>query len=82
MLWGEGNRDNLYWGTGISFTKADVDAATRSLFLRYEETGGDFSQEIGVYQAAVDSQMELLGTLGRQEIEAMDALAGLLAMSN
>ena len=82
MLWGEGNRDNLYWGTGISVTKADVDAATRSLFLRYEETGGDFSQEIGVYQAAVDAQMELLGTLGRQEIEAMDALAGLLAMSN
>ncbi len=82
MLWGEGNRDNLYWGTGISFTKADVDAATRSLFVRYEETDGDFSQEIGVYQAAVDAQLELLGTLGRQEIEAMDALAGLLAVEN
>ena len=82
MLWGEGNRDNLYWGTGISFTKADVDAATRSLFLRYEETGGDFSREIGVYQAAIDAQMEILGTLGRQEIDAMGGLADLLALKN
>ena len=43
MHWGEGNQDNLYWGTGINFTKADVDAATRSLYQRYDEQGGDFS---------------------------------------
>ena len=79
MLWGEDNQDNLYWGTGIGFTKADVDTATRSLFVRYEETGGDFSQEIAVYEAAIQAQTEILKTLGTQEITAMEALADLLA---
>ena len=79
MLWGEDNQDNLYWGTGIGFTKADVDAATRSLFVRYEEAGGDFSQEIAVYEAAIQAQTEILKTLGTQEITAMEALADLLA---
>ena len=79
MLWGEDHQDNLYWGTGIGFTKADVDAATRSLFVRYEEAGGDFSQEIAVYEAAIQAQTEILKTLGTQEITAMEALADLLA---
>lgn len=79
MLWGEGNQDNLYWGTDIGFTKADVDAATRSIFVRYEEEGGDFSQEIAVYQAAVEAQLGILGELGDKETAAMRELAGLLA---
>lgn len=78
MHWGEGNQDNLYWGTGINFTKADVDAATRSLYERYDEQGGDFSQEIAVYEAAIQAQTELLKELGTKEIGAMEQLAQLL----
>lgn len=78
MLWGEGNQGNLYWGTDIGFTKADVDAATRSIFARYDEEGGDFSEEIAVYHAAVQAQLRLLGTLGKEEMAAMSELAGLL----
>ena len=78
MLWGEGNQDNLYWGTDIGFTKADVDAATRSLFVRYDEEGGDFREEIAVYEAAVEAQMEILRELGDQETAAMTELATLL----
>ena len=78
MHWGEGNQDNLYWGTGINFTKADVDAATRSLYQRYDEQGGDFSQEIAVDEAAIQAQTELLKELGTKEIGAMEQLAQLL----
>lgn len=79
MLWGEDNQDNLYWGTDIGFTKADVDAATHSLFVRYGETGGDFSEEIAVYDAAIQAQTQILADLGAQETQAMTELAGLLA---
>ena len=78
MHWGEGNQNNLYWGTDINFTKADVDAATRSLYERYGEQGGDFSQEIAVYEAAIQTQTEILKELGTQEIGAMEQLAQLL----
>ena len=78
MFWGEDNADNLYWGTNKSFTKADVDAATRSLFLRYEEEGGDFSEEIAIYQAAIQSQQKVLLELAKQEIASMLKLADML----
>ena len=61
-----------------NFTKADVDAATRSLYQRYDEQGGDFSQEIAVYEAAIQAQTELLKELGTKEIGAMEQLAQLL----
>lgn len=79
MLWGESNADNLYWGTGKSFAKADVDQATRSLYTRYEEEGGDFSQEIAVYQKAVEAQIEILLQLAQQEIDSINELTQLLA---
>lgn len=79
MLWGESNADNLYWGTGKSFAKADVDQATRSLYTRYEEEGGDFSQEIAVYQKAVEAQSEILLQLAQQEIDSINELTQLLA---
>ena len=79
MLWGESNADNLYWGTGKSFVKADVDQATRSLYTRYEEEGGDFSQEIAVYQKAVEAQSEILLQLAQQEIDSINELTQLLA---
>ena len=79
MLWGESNADNLYWGTGKSFAKADVDQATRSLYTRYVEEGGDFSQEIAVYQKAVEAQSEILLQLAQQEIDSINELTQLLA---
>ena len=78
MLWGADNLDNLYWGTDIGFTKADVDAATRSIYARYDEADGDFSQEITVYEAAIQAQTQILLKLGTQEISAMSELANLL----
>ena len=79
MFWGQDNADNLYWGTGKSFVKADVEAATRSLILRYEENGGDFSREIAIYQAAIESQKEVLLTLAQEETAAMLRLAEILS---
>ena len=58
--------------------KADVDAATRSIFARYDEVDGDFSQEIAVYQAAIQAQLQILRDLGTGEIAAMTELAQLL----
>ena len=55
-----------------------MDAATRSLYQRYDEQGGDFSQEIAVYEAAIQAQTELLKELGTKEIGAMEQLAQLL----
>ena len=78
MLWGPDNQENLYWGTNIGFVKADVDAATRSIFARYDEVDGDFSQEIAVYQAAIQAQLQILRDLGTGEIAAMTELAQLL----
>lgn len=79
MLWGEDNQDNLYWGTDKGFTKADVDAATRSIFERYDQVGGDFTQEISVYRAAVEAQTQILHDLCGDEVEYMNQLAQLLA---
>lgn len=78
MFWGEENADNLYWGAGKSFVKADVEAATRSLILRYEEEGGDYSEEISVYSAAIESQQTVLVELFSREIQAVRELSAML----
>ena len=78
MFWGEDNADNLYWGTNKSFVRADVEEATRSLMLRYEEDGGDFSEEIAVYEASIESQREVLRALAQEEIDAMLTLTEML----
>jgi trans-2-enoyl-CoA reductase len=78
MLWGPDNQDNLYWGSNIGFTKADVDEATRSLFVRYDDQGGDFSQEIAVYEASIQTQKALLVDLAGEETASMLELADLL----
>jgi hypothetical protein len=72
--------DNLYWGTGRQFERADVEQATRSVFLRYEEMGGDFTEEIEIYQQAVEQQMSLLKQLGDQEMIDLTRLVDLLAL--
>ena len=78
MFWGPENQDNLYWGTGKTFVKADVDAATRSLTLRQEEVGGDFTKEIEIYKAAIDAQSKLLVKHANQEIQDLTKLTEML----
>ena len=78
MNWGEGNQDNLYWGTDINFDKANVDDATRSLFIRYDEQGGDFSEEIAIYKAAIEVEQSRLADHAAQETAAMSELAEML----
>ena len=80
MFWSAENADSLYWGTDKSFVKADVEAATRSLILRYEEKGGDFSEEIAVYEAAIEAQQSVLANLFDGEIGAVRELADLLSL--
>lgn len=67
MFYGEDNQDNLFWGTNKAFVPADVSEATRSLFLRYEETDGDFSKEIGIYEKAIEAQKVILKDLMKEE---------------
>lgn len=81
MLWGTENADNLYWGTGKGFQKADVDAATRSLFERYEEKDGDFSQEIAVYEAAIQAQRKVFVDLSAKETATISDLAKQLSQT-
>jgi len=67
MFYGEDNQDNLFWGTNKAFVPSDVSEATRSLFLRYEETDGDFSKEIGIYEKAIEAQKVILKDLMKEE---------------
>ena len=78
MLWGEGNKDNLYWGTNKAFVKSDVEEATRSLMASYEETNLDLSKEIAIYKADIKNQKAVLKTLADQEAKAMLGLADML----
>lgn len=78
MFWGEVNQGNLYWGTGRTFVKADVEEATRSLMLRYDEQGGDFSAEIAVYEAAIEAQRQVLRDCVAAETQGILELAGML----
>ena len=75
MFWGESNKDNLYWGTDIGFTKAEVDDVVRSLMKRYEEVNGDFTEEITAFEKIIDSQKAILKNLCNKEIEAINELA-------
>lgn len=78
MLWSSENKDNLYWGTDKGFVKADVEEATRSLFLRYDEENGDFSKEIAIYKKAIDEQGIVYKNKVNDEIKAIQDLAELL----
>jgi hypothetical protein len=78
MLWSEENQYNNYWGIGRSFVPASVGDASMSLYLRYDDVGGDFSKEIAIYKAAIDVQSKVLKKLGEQEITDMGKLADML----
>ena len=78
MFWGEGNKNNLYWGTDIGFTKAEVDSIVRSLMKRYDEVNGDFTKEIEAIEKVIDSQKIILKNLCEKEISAINELAMLI----
>ena len=78
MFWGEGNQDNLYWGTGRNFTPADVEDATRGLMEKYEAVDGDFTAEIAIYEKAIKDQQAICKSLISEETAAMKKLADLL----
>ena len=80
MLWSEENQDNNYWGIGKSFVPASVKDASMSLYLRYDDVGGDFSKEIAIYKAAIDAQSKVLKKLGEQEITDIGKLTDMLAI--
>jgi hypothetical protein len=67
MFYGKENQHNLFWGTNKAFVPADVSKATRSLMSRYEESGGDFSKEIAIYNKAIAAQREVLKGLMAEE---------------
>jgi hypothetical protein len=74
MMYGAGNKDNLFWGTGKAYVPADVEAATRSLMARYDEEGGEFTEEIAVYNAAIAAQKDVYADLVRKEVAAINKL--------
>jgi len=69
------NKGNLFWGTDKMFTLANVEEATRSLYLKYDTTGSDFSAEIAIYEKAVADQQIIYRDLLEKEAVALDSLA-------
>ena len=67
MLWGPDNQENLYWGTNIGFAKADVDAATRSIFARYDEVDGDFPRRLPSIKPPFRRSFRSSGTWGPEK---------------
>ena len=78
MNWGAGNQDNLYFGTNINFDKAEVEEASRSVYQRRAEIGGDFAKEIRVYRDAIDMEKKKLRADVHKETEAIGWLKDLL----
>ena len=78
MNWGAGNQDNLYFGTNINFDKAEVEEASRSVYQRRAEIGGDFAKEILVYRDAIDMEKKKLRADVHKETEAIGWLKDLL----
>ncbi len=74
----EGNPGNLYWGTGIGFTQADVEEATRSIMARYDEKDGNYDKEIAVYKSAIKDQVKRVKSLSNQEIKDITSLTDML----
>ncbi|MCL2045422.1 MAG: M28 family peptidase [Oscillospiraceae bacterium] len=78
MHWGRSNQENLYWGSGKNFTKADVNEASIGIFSKYDEEDPDFTREIEVYVEAVEAQGQIMLSLFNKEIEDIKLLTQLL----
>ena len=55
-----------------------MDAATRSLYVRYDDKGGDFTEEIAIYEKAIETEKAKLAAKAQAEAEAMAGLADIL----
>lgn len=56
MFYSPDNKHNLFWGSGKEYLPAKVEEATRNLIARYDEVGGNFAKEIGIYQKSIEEQ--------------------------
>lgn len=56
MFYSPDNKHNMFWGSGKEYLPAKVEEATRSLVARYDDVGGNFNKEIGIYQTSIDEQ--------------------------
>lgn len=79
MFWGEENQDNLYWGTGKGFEKAQVENATRGLIEKYDVADADFAPEIAIYEQAVTAQQAALSKLATRELEDIKTFTEMLS---
>ena len=66
------------FGTNINFDKAEVEEASRSVYQRRAEIGGDFAKEIRVYRDAIDMEKKKLRADVHKETEAIGWLKDLL----
>lgn len=80
MFWGKDNQDNLYWGTGKSFLKANVEKASRSLIKKYDQKDPDLHKEIAIYEKVLKPQKKELVKRVEQEIDALKDLNKQLKM--
>lgn len=74
MLYGEGNQDNLFWGSNKMFTPANVEDATRIVMANYDAEKPDLTKAISIYEKAVVDQQVVLKTLMTEEIKATKEL--------
>lgn len=70
--------ENLQWGTDRMVEYANVEAATRSLFGKYDTTNSSFDKEMGIYEGAIKNQQQLLVKNVADEITAMKELTAKL----
>jgi len=64
----QGLSASLEWGTDRVFEWAEVSEATRSITERYEEEGGDYSEEIAIYEKALEAQKSAYAKTIAEEI--------------
>lgn len=79
MLYGEGNKDNLFWGTNKMFKPAKVEEATRIVMNNYDAEEINVIEAINVYKAAVEEQKVLLKDLVNKETTAITKLTEMLS---
>ncbi|MDR0861538.1 MAG: M28 family peptidase [Oscillospiraceae bacterium] len=64
----------LNWAQGKTLPLADVQAATRLITAAYDETDGDYSAAIAIYNVAITAQAELYAEILAVETAAINVL--------
>ncbi len=63
------NDNNKWWGNNKAFVLVHTGSATESLLNK--ENGDDFSEELAIYEAERNKQLELFASTVKEEIEGM-----------